>query len=55
MKTTKDSLRVLILSVDAGAGHIRAAEAITAWAHILRPSWHTKHVNVSSYTHSHFA
>lgn len=41
--------RVLIASVSAGSGHIRAAEALKAQAAILHPEWEVLHLDLAEF------
>jgi processive 1,2-diacylglycerol beta-glucosyltransferase len=43
-------VRVLLLSVAAGAGHTRAAQALEAWTRALRPDAEVTHVDVLDFT-----
>ncbi len=38
--------RLLVLSVSAGAGHVRAAQALEAAARNAKPPWHATHVDL---------
>lgn len=40
------SKHLLVLSVSAGAGHVRAAQALCAYAELAHPAWRVTHIDV---------
>ncbi|MDR2871628.1 MAG: glycosyltransferase [Xanthomonadaceae bacterium] len=46
--------KLLLLSVSAGAGHVRAAEALQAWAATMHPDLLVEHLDVMDYVSSGF-
>lgn len=46
MTKTRKATKLLVLSVSAGAGHVRAAQALCAQARISHPHWKVDHIDV---------
>jgi processive 1,2-diacylglycerol beta-glucosyltransferase len=38
--------KLVVLSVSAGAGHVRAAQALCAQAQLVHPGWQITHVDI---------
>ncbi|HEY5760860.1 MAG TPA: hypothetical protein VIU34_33765, partial [Steroidobacter sp.] len=46
MNKMRKATKLLVLSVSAGAGHVRAAQALCAQAQISHPHWKVDHIDV---------